>query len=333
MLRKFMAQRGLRTKTPLLLPVSHLAPPVPPSAPVRPLSVARSSGSPRLFSPLGSTLRPYCLGPVLSRFYVNLHQEKVVASKQQMKLFLACEETRQKDLFTYVDLLFDFEEASKVINKVDAEAKSTLNAIDPKLFSDYARLAVEKDPEATPRFLQSRFLPALRKVFQTLAEHYGFDPQLAETSEGVLLDEDYLDFVRAGKMILDLGEDGHGPLPHMTAAFMMKELEKAGHIHNARSLYQALAEKSKFYCAERVDYTSRFLVLLDFPHPHLMSPTVFCNPSSLSNHLLHNGETLKQFARLCKKHSDELMQLSSKEWEQRPDKPLLTRGKIMRSAP
>lgn len=273
--------------------------------------------------------RPYIMGPVLTPEFVRKNQLSNENSKRELKAVLDCNKPQQKDLSIFIDVLFDLEKSKKLISNIDYQTQKIIAQKCPELFQNYQKIVLENKPEALDAFFKSSFLPALRTVFRELAQHYGFNSALVETNDGVLLDEDYMDFVSQGKLILDLGEDGHGPFPHIIAAFMMKELEKIGQISSALSLYQSLAERSSQYCPHRANFNYRFQLLLDFPNAYPFSSTQFCNPSSLANHLLLHGKALKPFASICKNHSQSLAKLSLQEWDELENKSHLVRGKVI----
>jgi hypothetical protein len=269
----------------------------------------------------------YVMGPPLTPDLVKSHQGAIQNSKTHLKDLLDCKKPDQKDLSLFVDLLFDVEKSQKILNKIDGQTQRILKEIQPQLFQAYQ--TARSQPQKTEEFLKRKFLPTLRTVFQRLASHYGFDSALIETNDGVLLDDDYMDFVQQGKLVLDLGEDGHGPLPHIIAVFMMKELELAGEIASAKALYCSLAQKCNYYCIDRADLAYRFLLLLDYPNSYPLTHTQLCNPSSLANQLLSQGQALKALASICKTHSHALAKLSTDEWEQKDNKRYLVRGKVL----
>ena len=272
---------------------------------------------------------PYVSGPVLTPNFVQRNKAVIEDSKKELKKLLDPAHPQIKDLSVFIDCLFDFEKSKKLIQKIDSQTKKILAIIKPGLFVEYEKLAHENQKAVLNEFFKNQFLPTLRTTFQELAKHYGFDPKLVETNDGLLLDDDYMDFVLQRKLILDLGEDGHGPFPHMIAAFMMKELELEAKLFDAGSLYQSLAHRSQLYCPHRMNFEYSFRLLLDLPNGFPLRSTVFCNPSSLSNHLLFNSSTLKQFAVVCKKHSSFLAQLSCAEWKERENKNHLSMGKVL----
>lgn len=273
--------------------------------------------------------RAYPAGPVLNLDYIKQNQNVIARSKQKLKIFLSCHKDRHSDLTTFVDLLFDFDHAVRTLNRIDGQAKKSVEQIDRRLFPDFHLVLQEGKNDKLTLFLKERFLPSLRAIFQDLAHHYGFHPELVETNDGLLLDDDYMDFIKQGKLVLDLGEDGHGPLPHIIAAFMMKELEIEGRIGSALALYQSLTERCDYYCPDRVNYLYRFHLLLDFPSTYPLSATLFCNPSSLANHLLFHGTTLRQIAVICKNHANPLAAHSLAEWKEKENKHYLSKGKVL----
>jgi hypothetical protein len=261
-------------------------------------------------------INPYVAGVVLSPQFINENKEKIALAKTSLQDNLRC--GMSNDLAVFIDTLFDFEKSAALI----------LSQQFPTLFQDYEVLLENDDSNGLEFYLKNIFLPALRSVFKTLAAHYGFDSHLVESSHGVILDDDYMDFVKKGMLVLDPGEDGHGPLPHIVAAFMMKELEFEGKIDSALDLYKSLSLRSEsYYCPSRVNFVYYFYLLLDYP---VISGThMFGNPSSLSNHLLTHCDALKNFAYICKKHSHNLCRFTAEDWQNSKDKDFITVGRIL----
>ncbi len=272
------------------------------------------------------SVKAYPAGPVLTSSYEQSKQVEIAASKRELKKFLVCQDP---DLSSFVDLLFDYKGSARILLKIDAQAEKTIDELDPGLFGEFQQVLQEGRADQLNVFFTDRFLPSLRKIFSRLAQHYGFEPDLVETNDGLLLDDDFIEFVEQGKLYLDLGEDAHGPLPHLIAAFMMKEFEAEGRIASARSLYQSLTERCEYYCPERTNYVHRFLLLLDYPNCYPITETVFCNPASLSNHLLFYGKSLGQLAVICKNHARELREISRAEWREKENKCWMTKGKVL----
>jgi hypothetical protein len=271
-------------------------------------------------------INPYVAGVVLSPQFLNTNKEKIGRAKTSLQEHLRC--GMSKDLEVFVDTLFDFEKSAALIAKIDAVTATVLSEQFPTLFRDYEQLVENNDSNNLDFYLKNSFLPALRSVFKTLAVHYGYDSHLVESSHGVILDDDYMDFVQKGMLVLDPGEDGHGPLPHIVAAFMMKELEFEGRIDSALDLYKSLSSRSKsYYCPTRVNFVYYFYLLLDYP---VISGThMFGNPSSLSNHLLTHGDALKNFAYICKKHSHALCRFTEEDWKNSNTKDFITVGRVL----
>jgi hypothetical protein len=269
---------------------------------------------------------PYVAGVVLSRQFITENKAKIDVAKKTLQAHLCCD--RSADLDVFVNTLFDFEKSAALIAKIDSVASQVVSLQFPTLFQEYKQLFETSDDNALHVFLKNTFLPALRSVFKTLAGHYGFDSHLIETSNGVILDDDYMDFVRQGVLVLDLGEDGHGPLPHMMAAFMMKELELERGIQSALNLYKSLSLRSaSYYCPSLMNYVYYFYLLLDYPATS--GTHMFGNPSSMSNHLLMQGDVLKEFTSICKMHSGALCRFASDDWQNSNDKNYITVGRVL----
>jgi hypothetical protein len=242
---------------------------------------------------------PYSLGPTLTLDYTIQHITAIHQSREELKYRLDAE--RNQDLCTFVDVLFDFKKFSALIHKVDKKTQKIITKKYGQLFQQYNEALT--NPECLDNFLRSQFLPALRNIVHELAKHYQFDTNPIESIDGILLDADFMELIEKGKLILDMGEDGHGPLPHIIAAFMMAELQHEGAITSAVSLYQSLSQRSnKAYCTERVDFRPRFSLLLDSNYAKAM----FSNPASFSNHVLSHSDALQKLNAICKNHSKAL---------------------------
>lgn len=265
----------------------------------------------------------YPLGKILTPAFAQKHRAEINAEKANQKHWLDCKE--QNELGVLVDALSDFDTSSLLIKRIDGKTKECLDRDFPTLMDAYNNIDKE-DRASLSKFLQHQFLPATRSVFQSLAKHYGFDEHLIETSDGLLLEDDFVDLIQDGKLVLDFGETGHGPLPHIIAAFMMKELELEDKISCAVKLYQSLSQRSNKYCPHRLNFLPRFNVLLDTSMPSGM--LMFGNPSSLANHLIENCDALRSIARVCKNYDYLISELSVEAWNANNDKPHLVKGLI-----
>jgi hypothetical protein len=265
---------------------------------------------------------PYRNGALLTPDFIRQHQQDINSKKALLKAHIACQPS--SDMDTFVDTLFNFDCSSKLIQKIDVKATDMLLRNAPELFDEYKIVIAENNITSLRAFLRHRFLPAARVILQDLAKHYGFDAKLTETSNGLLLDDDYINLVNEGKLVVDFGEDAHGPFPHVIAAFMMKEMQMTGQIRSALDLYQSLGERSLHYCPHRMNFLHCFNLLLDRPSKMM----VFGNPSSLSNYLLTHCDGLKKMNVICKLHAHLIMNVAEQEWAFTENKPYLSKGKI-----
>jgi hypothetical protein len=274
-------------------------------------------------------IRAYPIGIPLTAKYVVDNHTRIQLAKENLKNHLDCDSSQ--DLGKFVDVLFDFKKASELIKKIDTRARQLVNDKHPTLFDEYEKVTSQTNNAELETFLKMQFLPALRNIVRELAKHYKFDTNYVESIHHVLPDDDYMDLIAAGKLVIDIGENGHGPLPHIIAAFIMGELESERAISSATQLYQSLAERSynlRCYSPDKVNYLHRFALLLDANIPYGM----FSNPATFSNFLLFECETLRGLASICKKHSDLLSAIACKEWEELGCSQEYIMGKIIDSA-
>lgn len=261
----------------------------------------------------------YSLGQKISSAYTIRHQKTIQESKQRIIMSLG--NNINKDLIIFIDTLFDFNKFSLLIQKIDLNIKNMV-AKDYDFLHAYKKITEKTQP--FEHYLQEVFLPFIRRLIQSAALHYQFYENIIESSDQILLEEDFTNLIEQEKLILDFAEDGHGPFPHIIAAFIMKELELAGDILSANQLYRSLAMPSIKYCASKANFFSRFNLILDSAEKHSM----FANPASFSNHLLGNTNILKEISFVCKKHSHTIDRIAVELWKKNSEKIFLTKGKI-----
>jgi hypothetical protein len=230
----------------------------------------------------------------------------IAAKKQWLLTQLQPSPSFSSQLNRFVETLFDRQEATRLIKLIDAEADAIVAKQFPTLFCEY----MIQTPVTMDAWLQTNFLPALQKIIEALATLHRFKPENVVRLHDILLDDHLMeDYISKGKLIIDMGEDGHGPLPHVIAAFMMGRLELEGKLGSAEYFYQSLASRTRAYCPERNYFRHQFSLLLDATTDDAM----FANPASLANHLLQHCHSLGKLASICRMHSKALLELSQQE--------------------
>lgn len=206
------------------------------------------------------------------------------------------------DLMRLVDVLCNIDEATRVFKSIDTKLAAVMTEKQKDALDVFAKDAFQKAPYTE----HLNLLFAMREVFISLAKVYNFEPNIIESSTGVIDNNLFIEkIVKSYRLFLDLSNTGHGPLPHALAQCVLEEMQIHGKVYNAKETYCRLGEKLNF---GRIPY---FLYVLDNEDSQS-----FCNPAVISNYLIGSPELfpyLSKVALVCRKQ-EELLLKTAELW-------------------
>ncbi len=277
---------------------------------VKPTLLTTSQVAPR------RTSSHYPLGAEYPTATIYRKPETTAVLDAERATILSKATTRTPDLETFVYHLCRPLDCLPFLQKIDAEVGKLL-ALEP---GDSIAL-LPKDV----------LIPTLRRLVSGLSQHYGFDRHFVETGGGdvLLSPEAFKTHILAkGRLLLDLGETGHGPIPHLISACMMKEMEESGLIKDAKTLYALLAHDSK----DLNDHLTDFKCFFSFAQDNIDSVGL-SQPSHFANFIIENTTELPHLSALTRAICDQtyvLHRAAKSDFDATPDSSLKDTGEGFR---
>ena len=236
-------------------------------------------------------IKPFVMGATDSEL-TNFLLEKAAEKK-----LLGVLGDSSKDMKVFMTTLLDMKKVSGLLDKVNRD----LEPIIAKYFTDPSEMSTKDQ------------LNAVRSTVTELAVKYGFSSEVFETGEGVLLLYNFIEgTVENNRVLLDIGENGHGALAHFWQTCLLAKLEENGEIENAQNTYKELGTDSNRFNGAEFDYKFKMLDSID-------KDLLFANPATMANFCLdpsRNPEEKKaiQFlTNICKSNEKEFQQLVKNE--------------------
>lgn len=194
------------------------------------------------------------------RFPDSPEAEKRIAN--QIMGSIQRKSTCHKDIATLVETLASPSKTFGLIKKIDTVTKPIVTAVKTQFGRDLSSATAIEHKDN------------LRRITADLCKYYGYGPMFLETVHGVLDPQTFLNILVHELPLLDLGENGHGPLVHLVHLFMMEEMAREGSINCSKTLYKALGQDS----AKFLDPINElvFGVILD-GEEGLFNPAAFAN--------------------------------------------------------
>lgn len=213
-----------------------------------------------------------------TRIYFEPKSASILAAEKHIILDKA--QRRTPDLDIFIEYLCNPLKCLPLIQKVDT--------IIGELLALEAGDSIAYIPSDT-------LLQTARKLVSGLARHYGFESQFIETgsTEGTLPPETFKSIIENHMLLLDVGETGHGPIPHLISACMMKEMERVGLISDSKETYKLLVQLSTKQNDEFTDYINFFVFAQDNVDSIGLS-----QPATFANFIIENSATLPHLSPL-----------------------------------
>lgn len=218
---------------------------------------------------------------------------KARLEKECIDLKFCCNQLTD-DMSVFVDHLCRPELCLPYFKKIDAQIRNFVGPHSPIFAANHPSNLNDED------FVRTRLLPELRLITAHLCQSYAFNDAFLESFGGVIYYSTFINIPQNNMLLLDLGERGHGPIVHMIACCLLKELEYAGLIKNAKHTHALLGEPSTRVNRECCDYEPYYKFCLDDENASGLP-----NPTLMADYLMQLTvlPSISRLVKLCEKYA------------------------------